>query len=275
MKTKLKTNLIFLFALAFGLSSCTERIELELNEDENVRLVVEGWISNQQQKHLVKLTKTTSYFQNETPPKATGAVVSISDGTNVYPLSEEEPGMYYTDSWVAGEFGKTYTLNIQYEDETYTASSFLDTVPQIDSLAAEYQEFPDEPEENYYELLLWTQELPGQGDHYMWRIFKNGELQTDTLFEVTFVEDDFVDGNYIPGWNFDYVDAVPGDSIRVEQMAINSEANDIFIAIMLETFWRGGPFDTPPANVPSNISNGALGYFGATGVAEATILIDE
>ena len=43
---------------------------------------------------------------------------------------------------------------------------------------------------------------------------------------------------------------------------------------MLETEWRGGLFDSPPANVPSNVSNGALGYFGAAGRSEYTIVIE-
>jgi hypothetical protein len=76
---------IIIYTLAiFALfnTSCTERIELELNSDEHVRLVVEGWITNQQKAHSVKLTTTTSYFENEAAPKVSGAVVSITDGAN-------------------------------------------------------------------------------------------------------------------------------------------------------------------------------------------------
>lgn len=262
-------------AIALLVSGCTKRIDLELNTDENVRLVVEGWITNQQQAHLVQLTTTTSYFENQAAPRVSGATVSISDGTTTFPLTENGAGMYYTDPNVAGEIGKTYTLNVVWNNEDFAASAYLDTVPMIDSIAQEWHLEPDwEPEDEHLDLFLYTQELPGLGNHYMWRIFRNGESLRDTLTEITFVEDDFVDGNYIAGWQFDWIDAEPGDTVTVEQLAISEEANAIFIAIMLETDWRGGPFDTPPANVPSNISNGALGYFGAAGVSEYTLIVD-
>lgn len=269
----MKTILYSIALLALFTTSCTERIDLDLNNDDNVRLVVEGWITNQEKAHLVQLTTTTSYFENQAAPRVSGAIVSITDGTNIYPLAEQEPGMYYTAANVSGDIGKTYTLNVDWKDEPYAASAYLDTVSAIDSVAYEYWEDDEDPLENGYDLFLYTQELPGQGDHYMWRIFKNGVSIRDTLNQVVFVEDDFVDGNYIGGWNFEYIDAEVGDNIVIEQLAISAEANEIFLAIMLETDWRGGPFDTPPSNVPSNITNGGLGYFGAAGVSTYSFVI--
>jgi hypothetical protein len=268
---------IIIYTLAiFALfnTSCTERIELELNSDEHVRLVVEGWITNQQKAHSVKLTTTTSYFENESAPKVSGAVVSITDGANTYALAENEPGMYYTDPSVSGSIGSTYTLNVDWNDESFSASAYLDTVSAIDSVGYEYWEDLEDPMYNGYDLFLFTQELPGVGDFYMWRVLINGVSVRDTLNQIVFVEDDFVDGNYIGGWNFEYIDAEVGDNVTVEQLSIEAEANAIFLGIMLETEWRGGPFDTPPANVPSNISNGALGYFGAAGVSAYSFVIE-
>ena len=273
----MKKYLFFLAAIALFASSCTERIDLDLNNQEFQRVVVDGWFTNQAKAHEVKITLTSDYFVNEAAPAARGATVSITDGVNTFQLTEEEPGIYRTEPTVAGEIGKTYTLNVEYEGESYTASHLLDTVSAIDSVDSKIavDEFTGEIEEDYRALFLFTQELPGLGNHYMWRIWKNGELQTDTLREVQFVQDDLVDGNYIYNWEFEWLEADQGDVVYVEQHAISEEIFDGFLAVMLETDWRGGIFDSPPANVSTNMSGGALGFFVASGVSTYEFEIPE
>ena len=269
--------------LAFVLTAigCTERIELEL-DDSQQRLVVQGWFTNQLKNHEVNLTLTSSYFYNQQAPKATGATVSISDDDgNVWTLDETEPGKYLTPE-MAGEMGNWYTLNIEYEGEEYNATSWMRPVAPIDSMVirvldplVEYG-FPGDP---YYSVRLWTQELPGQGDYYMWQTYVNGFGVRDTLRELTFVDDGIYDGIYIADVEIDYLEisteANPGDTVLLEQYNIGSEAFSVFIGILNETAWNGGLFDAPPANVKTNISNGALGYWGAAGVSEYQSIILE
>ena len=38
--------------------------------------------------------------------------------------------------------------------------------------------------------------------------------------------------------------------------------------------FRGGLFDGPPANVPTNVSNGAMGYFSASSVTYSETIAD-
>jgi hypothetical protein len=265
---------IYILGIALVATSCTEEIDIELNDEDNQRLVVDGWITDQQKAHEVKLTLTTSYFHNEAAPTVSGANVTISDGINTYVLTEEDPGIYRTAPTVQGVPGRDYTLTIDYNSETYTAVTYMDDVTAIDSVTYELHEY--DPGEFHYDLHLFTQEEPGVGDYYLWKLFVNGQSKTDTLSEVTFVEDQLVDGSYIYDWNFTYLDEddlALGDTLYVEQHSLSEEANDAFIAIMLETDWRGGIFDSPPSNVPSNISNGALGFFNATAVSEFTTVI--
>ena len=127
---------LFYIALVFLLTlGCTKEVDIELNNEENSRLVVEGLITTEQTAHKVRLTRTSSYFSNQSPPVETGATVSVSDGTTTFLLSETEPGLYVTDSNVAGEIGKTYTLNISTTDgEKYTASCELKQIAHLDSI---------------------------------------------------------------------------------------------------------------------------------------------
>lgn len=274
-------NSFLLLALAVIFSACTERIELELNDDGNRRIVVDGWFTDREEQHEVKLTWTTSYFANQPAPPVQGALLNISDGETEIELTEEAPGIYRTPV-TAGEPGKTYTLTIEYDGEVYTASSEMRLSPEIDSLHVRILDPQEEfgvPFDPYYSVRIWTQELPGTGDCYMWRTYVNGESVRDTLRELSFIDDNLYDGVYVADTEIDFLEiedeATIGDTVRIEQFNIGQQAYDIFIGIMNETDWNGGLFDAPPANVETNLTNGALGYFGAASVREAETVIQE
>jgi hypothetical protein len=155
-------------------------------------------------------------------------------------------------------------------------------VSDIDSLYVQVvdplQEFGF-PGDLYYSVRIWTQELPGQGDRYMWLTYVNGSSVRDTLRELTFVDDVLYDGVYVADVEIDFLEidteATTGDTVLIKQYNIGPEAYDIFIGIMNETDWNGGLFDAPPANVATNLSNGALGYWGAASVREKSVIITE
>lgn len=93
---KIKIHIITALSILVSLSACTEKIEIEL-DDNYTRLVVEGNITNDTMKHIFLLSKTTSYYYNQAPPKVTGALVTISDNSgNSIQLSEESEGQYCT-----------------------------------------------------------------------------------------------------------------------------------------------------------------------------------
>lgn len=271
-------KIFFFILLAYALTtSCTEEISLDLNDQEEFqRLVVEGWFTNQAEAQTIELTLTSDYFANEEAPRATGAKVSVTDGSQTFDFTETSAGIYQTAPDVKGEIGKTYTLQIEYAGEFYEASSTMKRISEIDSLQyvmdEEYAE--DEPDEtDIYYLLMYVQEPPGKGDFYMWETFVNGVNKTDTLDNVWFESDEFVDGNYINGLEMDNVYFAMGDTVRLQMRGIPEETLDFFVAVMLETVWRGGPFDGPPANIPSNVSNGAVGHFSAASVVSKEIII--
>ncbi len=275
----MKTRITIAIATLLAFVQCTERIDLDLNKNENQRLVVDGWITSIARPQTVRLTLTTDYFQNEAAPKATGATVSITDGSITFPLTENEPGLYQTAANVAGEPGKTYTLEIEYDGATYTASSFMRPAPPIDSInyAIDEDELDNPDEDNdgklWHELFFYAQEPAGEGDHYYFKTYLNGDSKSDTLRNNGFVSDDGVDGSYIGGISYDYVEVADGDSVAAEMLTISKEAYEYFNAVMLETDWRGGIFDSPPANIPTNISNGALGFFSASAISQSHVII--
>lgn len=168
-----------------------------------------------------------------------------------------------------GEVGQTYELKITHNDKAYTATATMNRVAPVDEVGYFYNSEYEE-----YDILVYAQELAGEGDAYLFKTFKNGTLMADTLANTSFVEDEFVDGNYIDGVALGYGDFEVGDTITVESWSIADEAYDFFTAISLETAWRGGIFDTPPANTPTNMEGGALGFFNVSAVERNFTVIE-
>lgn len=279
-------NKIFQFlAIAFGVTliSCQDKIDLDLPEGETF-LVVEGWITNEDRDHTITLTFTQPYFDSSAQPPATGAFVIVrnDDGAEVE-LAESEPGVYLFKG--PGEIGKSYQLDILLEDGARYQSDFellREPVPIdfIEWRLSEDEPDPDNDEnpDDIYEVLIYTTEPAGLGDHYQWRSFLNG-VEAREPFDIFTTDDEFVDGNPIPEFNVtDALYSTP-DTVRIVQERISKGAYDFLTQLQTQTAFVGGPFDTPPARIEGNVENlgdserNALGFFGAAGIDAASVVV--
>lgn len=273
---KLKYLLIALTGLT--IVSCTKIIDVELEEGDR-RLVIDAWFTNEVKTHTIRLTQTADYFSNEPAPLVSGASVQITGGGDVWPFVEVSPGIYESEPNAHAKNFTDYTLTVIYDDEVYTATDRCDTVPVLDQIALWYSENPD-PDANiqaWYDILIWTQELQGYGHWYCWRVLKNGEYMKDTLSEIYFDNDEYLgDGLVFEAFPLEWVNAAEvqtGDTITLEQHNISEKTYKAFTAILTETEWKGGLFDTPPANIPSNISNNGYGVFLVSSVTSASAVV--
>lgn len=274
MKNSIIKGLFCLLTIV-AFNSCTETIELDLNTPNNIRLVVNGELTTEAKSHLVQLNLTTDYFKEGVADPAENAIVSISDGTITETLIESSPGFYYTSEDYFGEENKTYTLNIEYDGELYTSSSTIYPVAPIDSINYEFFEATEtafEEEEAHYTLYAYFQEPEEIGQYYLFKYTINQEPAGD-LRDWFFTDDAFVNGNYIGDADFFDFGAEVGDTVTFESYSISKAGYDYLTAILLETEFRGGLFDGAPANVPSNISNGALGFFMTMDVEKSNMVV--
>lgn len=275
----MKLRYIFIaFIGAILATSCTENIDFPV-ETEQERIVVEGMITNKKQKHLIKLTKTTSFFEEDDVPAIENANVEITDGTNTYLCIEEGPGEYYTPD-MAFPVETNYTLKVDYDGTVYEGSDYMNEVMPIDTIATfERDEFDFEEGilRPYATVVLFATEKEGLGDYYLWKyqVQKPDTAEKDmtpTYKDWTFASDEFVDGNSpADGWPiFDRIEPyeiVSGSTVRVQMFGI-SKAYYEFLDAIGKAVYRGGLFDGPPANVATNMNNGALGFFVAASVSE-------
>src|SRR3990172_10465254 len=134
-RIKTTDRLLTVIAGILFLLSCEEIMEVDFSGDSTRNLVVEGAITTDLKSHGVTLSYTGDFFRKTEKEMATGAEVSITDGENVFILTEESAGEYVTESNVQGETGKSYTLTIKLSDgREFTGTDQLRPCGDIDSI---------------------------------------------------------------------------------------------------------------------------------------------
>lgn len=263
MKLRNKINPLLLILPLLLISGCEERIDWLLKPDYQSVLVVDGMITSEARQHTIRLT--TSYTQlNSEPGKASGAQVIISDKDSSWTLTEfpVNSGLYRTKPFFAAKLNVQYTLFISYQSQVYSAKATMvkgnPLVPvhyqkknnglfQINWIANPYN--PRKPA--MFTIFLDWSGVPGYSDippDSCRALIKAYSLPTLDVSEVLAPEAEKV---FFPA----------GTVITELKYSLSDEYAAFLRAMLLETSWSGGFFDTAPANLPTNLSGGALGFF--------------
>lgn len=263
---------ILYIIISFFVFSCEERIEKPLKTFDSDLLVVEAVLTNENKNHKITLTHPYQSLNGSSKP-ASGATVSIVEGSNTVYNTVENPsgsGEYYSENMTA-VFGRAYTLLIQYQGKSYFAVSGSVPVEPLAPLA--YQRAS---EDNYRLVIKDTGSEPNYVDHSIsW---------TNTSYclpgnvcdgRIVYYDLKTIDVNAI--FKPDQVDFVfPVGTVIIRRKYAVSPGYKVFLRSMLsETEWRGGIFDIQRANVATNLSEGAIGYFAVSTVVSDTTLIVE
>jgi hypothetical protein len=64
-----------------------------------------------------------------------------------------------------------------------------------------------------------------------------------------------------------------GANITERRYSLTPGHAEFIREMLLETNWTGGLFTVTPANVATNLSNGAFGFFGACAVTELSVVV--
>jgi len=263
--------------LSVILSSCSEEVITIDLKDAEPKIVIEGILTDQGEPCIVKISKSGDFYKPSEFPPVTGATVTLLDSEgNQETLAENEAGMYIGNS-LTGVEGRTYTLTVEAGGKTYEAISTLMKAVVIDSLTYYFEDDPDiyneeyeDIEEGYVFSCHFTyHEI--EGNYYRIKLTHNGELLQDIFLIPDWYEDgesiEYEFGNYLFEKN---------DSMKVELLSIDKAVYDYFSTLsnVLLSENTGPVFSSIPDNPITNVSNGALGYFGAYSVRTQTVVFE-
>ncbi len=270
MKYLYITTLIF---TTFMFSSCfKERIDLDLNTDENKRFAIEAWITDLDERQEVTLSLSSNYLDAFEPNFVNDARVTLSYDAETITFESKGNGVYAApENWRAAP-EKNYTIDVMYEDISYSATGFMRTMPPAQDFRSEFYETRDSID--YYNLFFGFQETPGEGDGYYGVDYLKGTTDGDPLTVGGFTNDDFGDGIYFSDVTVTDAGYEIGDTVILEVFSIGKDASDFLLDVITEVF-REGVFDPPPVNVRSNFTNDALGYFIVSGAGRYEVVVEE
>ena len=276
MKSYIKASLLFVIII---FASCEDVIDVDLQETDP-RLVVEasidwekGTLGNEQ---TIKLSTSTPYFKNTDITTVTGATVKITNDTSgaEFIFVDQNNGNYTTDVFVP-IINQSYTLEILYNGETYTANETLKSVADISDI---YQSIEDGFDEELLEVNVDFIDPEDEENYYLFKFQRRGDL----LAVLEDGDDEFINGNKINWWFEKEEDEetnekafAAGDIVDIEFYGI-SEAYANYIQILIEQSEGAGLFSATPVTLKGNCinittpDNYAHGFFRLTQVVKAS-----
>ena len=256
------------------LTSCQDVIDIELRDSDR-KYVIEGKVIQGVDSVMVRVSRTTSFFETTGPEAITDAevVLTMPDGTER--LLDHVSGGYYKVMGIDAQPNATYRLTVRAGGETFNASSYMPEPVSIDSLTYQpVQNFFGPPPAGppKFNVFLNFQD-PQTRNYYRALYARNGNIK-DNLNDIQLFDDELTNGNYIeiPIFNQEYR---LGDTAYV---ALNNMDADAYT--FLETFVSaasadaGSPFSAAPDNPITNIEGGAVGVFAAYARSEAEVIIE-
>lgn len=290
-------NLTLVFAVLLFVS-CEKSITFTPKNADPL-VVVEASIENGQPP-VVILSKSSNYFSAITPQILANsfirnARVEVSNGSVTHILKEYKNSLdsgyevyYYSidSSNLAtaflGRLASSYSLKIIVDGKNYTATTTIPALTKkIDSLW--WTKAPPNVDSNFVKVIARITDPKGFGNYvrYYTKVNDGPFLPgANSVFDDQLVDGTTYDAQVDKGINRDGIIEDPdtgflyakGDTVTIKQSNIDKATYDFWRTIEYSYASIGNPFSSP-TKVLSNLTGGALGYFGGYAAQYKTIII--
>ncbi|MCI1780121.1 MAG: DUF4249 domain-containing protein [Bacteroidales bacterium] len=280
--------------------SCTEDTTIKTGTIKKIP-VIYGTVTDINEYQQIEISSSADYFSKEENETISGASVTMEEDSalekKLYSFIEDPPesGIYRTYSEMAGKPGWTYVIHVKMDfdgdgnAETYEAESTMPELVKLDSLNITKNK---EGQFTLYSLNIYAQDPGGEKNYYLCSYSVNGTLY-DQISKYFYFDDTSLDGEYVNKlpiyYFFDIGDKDKFDDDDVDDMVFLSGGEQIIlnIANITKGFYNfiddcqtqkdgSNPFfGGPPANISTNLSGGAKGYFTAFAISSATAKVPE
>lgn len=272
MKQKI-LHIILLLAVA----GCVKKTEWPVPDQNSGLIVVDATLTDMQGVHSITLNLPVTAL-NALPEPVTGATVLITTTDSLWFLPEDSlhPGSYLTDSLFVAALNTGYTLQIIREGKNYSAQASMvpgkffnaltfkknegDSLFHIDWVASAFS--GDNPA--MWEVLVDWSSLPGFDTLDPATCRARLLFYTLTTLDVSQIFAPVVEQISFPA----------GSIITERRYSLSSGHAEFLRQLLLETNWQGSMFPSANANVITNLSAGAVGYFGVCAVTELSLVVE-
>ncbi|MBK7174230.1 MAG: DUF4249 family protein [Bacteroidales bacterium] len=272
------SSILALLLMLLGLNACEEQTDWDLQTVPSDMIVVESVITNEMKQQSVKITFPQEGYNDSVLP-VRGAEVIVTVNGNVYNFKEspDQPGIYLSNVPFEGKPGKEHSLLISYGNKVFTAKSGMvnwqgnfgegiyvtrkdDNLYRLVWLSRPYH-----PKKALmYELLIDWSHLPAWKDSSWSSTHARMFYYTLPTLDVSEIFAPAIEAVRFP----------LGTKITERRYTLTPQHADFVRDLLSETTWQGGYFSSAPSNVGTNLSSGAIGYFGACAVLSNTSVVN-
>lgn len=271
-------RIIYITGLIFLLQGCVKETTWTLQDEVPAMLIVDAIITDEVKTHQIRLTYPVSQLDQD-PVAVTGAGVLISNEDSTWLITEYPPnsGIYNTPPSFFAGLGKNYTLLVSVGGKIYTAKTTMDP----GSVFGELRYAMDEESKLYY--VDWVANAFSTESAAMWELLLDWSLvpgygQLDSLenhARMLFYTLPTLDVSEVFAPVMQMVRFPAGTVITERRYSLTPQHAEFIREMLLETNWTGGLFPVSPANVGTNLSEGAFGYFGACAVTKLSLIVGD
>lgn len=260
-------HILSTIVIALLFASCEKVIDLDYKRNQS-NIVIEGNITNEAGPCFVRIIHSIALKETDPYPTIDDAIVMISDDADNCELLTPQGDGYYSTSTLTGVEGRTYTLMVEIEDQTYTAQSTMPTQVPFDHIRIEEVSIGGDTEYNLVPVYIDPEE---KGNNYRFVLSVNNKLINQHLVLNDEVRNG-LENTLKLEINDDDLELEPGDLIGIEMQCVDKRVSVFYttLALIGDSGPGGG---TTPNNPPNNISNGALGIFSAHTTEKRSIII--
>lgn len=250
-------NTLIILLLSLMFSGCEKVIVLKYKGNQS-RIVIEGTITNKPGPYFIRISTSVSLTDTSNYPTIDNAIVTISDNAgNNETLVSLGNGVYSTIA-ITGEVGRTYTVTVSADGQTYSAVSTMPQPVAFDSIKVSKVVVLGETE---FGLVPKYTDPDSTGNNYQFILFVNEKFYKHHLMLNDELQNG-VENTQRLGLDDNDLKLKAGDRVEVELQCIDKQVALYYTTLILMV--DSGPGGaTTPNNPPGNFSNGALGLFSA------------
>jgi len=271
----MRRNLIHIVILLM-LTGCVKQTEWPVPDQASGLVVVDATLTDQQQIHTISLSHPAEAL-NATPEPVTGATVLINTSDSLWFLTEDtlHPGDYLTDSILAATLNTVYSLQIIWQDKNFSAQASMAPGRLFNELI--YKK--NEGEDLYH--IDWVASAFSMDEPAMWEVVVDWSSLSgyDTLdpaassARLLFYTLPTIDVSQIFAPVVEEISFPAGSMITEKRYSLSPDHAEFIRQLLMETNWQGSMFPSANANVITNLSPGAIGYFGVCAVTELSLVV--
>jgi len=249
--------LLCILLLTLLVTACEKVVDLDYRGNQS-KIIIDGNITDKDGPYFVKITRSIPLTETGSYPGIDNAMVAIADDAGNKEVLVMQGGGVYKTVLIEGVEGRTYTLTVQIEDQTYTAQSTMPRHVAFDSVKVDEIKVAGDIERNLIPIYKDPIEF---GNNYRFVLTVNDKRINQHLVQNDDVKNGLVN-TFKLEINDDDLKLKSGDVVDVEMECIDKNVALFYttLALISDSGPGGG---TTPSDAPGNISNGALGLFSA------------